>query len=594
MNLFWTNTDSETCPSCGDSETDTLEANLTLHFEKSVKSKELDKNKTLSDFFSLEQCESCGALRCELSDLDEWVSEFALEQFNIERFSVDKTVTTASVATLSPSGEWTVQPWVEHADSLRLEKNRMGAPTPSLEVVLACPQSETEEWLLSVQALDYVQESPFSDAKLVYLAVIIDSVGQMRDTQMQSKVFVDSELEALLLRACANPPSGRVPLRPKALRFPDAELAGSLTAFLSTLDVPVDVVDVSIEDQIYQTFAENSGLKIQTNYFFKDAPESQIRDFTKAAKRFFGLKPWEFILPDSCIAFKLPNADWQYATVMGHIGESFGLAMFPSWLGFCQFIHNQGGVSPMGLNLENLGSEEDFFSMLAAQFMNPMANLERQGGIESFNACEMMEIPPRDMAQLQKLGIKPVFEGRFAFAQRFDKEGELVQTSLSMLEYTMLLEALTAGFKNSGSKLNGGFNSEHGTTLIKYPSLGLEDAPTGAFKLEFVIPKSKTIKRKIAVTIRASGTEKISKIAREVSLVLSKEIGKGSVSRIKSWHNEESFFWERTNSGRLDPSPLVFQIAGLEKVIIQLWLSHLPVKITPESASVPKLEIQIS
>ncbi len=591
MNLFWTNTDSETCPSCGSADTDTLEANLTLHFEKSVKSKELDKNKALSDFFSLSHCESCGALRCELADLDEWVSEFALEQFSIERFSVDKTVTEASVATLLPSGEWSGQPWVEHADSLRLEKNRMGAPAPSLEVVLACPQSETEEWLLSVQALDYVQESPFADAKLVYLAVIIDSAGQMRDTQLQPKIFVTSELEALLLRACANPPSGRVQLRPKALRFPDAALAGSLTAFLSTLGVAVGVADASIEDQIYQTFAEKGGLEIQTNYFFKDAPEQEIRDFTKVAKRFFGLKPWEFILPDSCIAFKLPNADWQYATVMGHVGESFGLAMFPSWLGFCQFIYNQRGAPPMGLDLENLGSEEDFFSALMARF-NPMASLERQGGMESFNACEMMEIPPRDMARLQKLGIKPVFEGRYAFAQRFDEQGELVQTSLSMLEYTILLEALTAGFKNSGSKLDGGFNGAHGTTLIKYPSLGLEDAPIGGFKLEFVIPKSRFAKRKTKVVIRALGTEKLSKIAREVNRVLSKQFA-GDTLRIRSWHNGESYYWERPSSPRLDPSPLVFQVASMEKIFVGLWSEHLPVKITPESGAGSKLEIQI-
>ncbi len=593
MNLFWTNTETETCPSCGSADTDTLEANLTLHFEKSVKSKELDKNKALSDFFSLEQCESCGALRCELDDLDEWVSEFALEQFSIERFSVDKTVTTALVARLLPSGEWSVQPWVEHTDSLRLEKNRMDAPAPSLEVVLALPQSETEEWLLSVQALDYVQDSPFSDAKLVYLAVIIDSAGQMRDTQMQPKIFVASELEVLLLRACANPPSGRVPLRPKALRFPDAALAGSLTAFLSTLGVAVGVADASIEDQIYQTFAEKGGLEIQTNYFFKDAPEQEIRDFTKVAKRFFGLKPWEFILPDSCIAFKLPNADWQYATVMGHVGESFGLAMFPSWLGFCQFIHNQGGVSPMGLDLENLGSEEDIFSMLAAQFMNPMANLERQGGMESFNACEMMEIPPRDMARLQKLGIKPVFEGRFAFAQRFNEQGKLVQTSLSLLEYTILLEALTAGFKNSGSKLDGGFNGAHGTVLIKYPSLGLEDAPTEFYKLEFVIPKSRFAKRKTKVVIRALGTEKLSKIAREVTLLLKKDLGQQGV-RVKSWHDGDSHFWERGGSQRLDPSPVVYQVAAMEKVFVQLFTQHLPVKITPESGAGSKLEIQIS
>jgi hypothetical protein len=593
MILFWTNTDSETCPACGGSDTDAIEGNLTLHFEKSVKHRELSRDKTLVDGFSFLRCQSCGVLRCELTELDMWVSEYELEQFSIERFSIDQTITIPSVATQSPTGEWTVQPWVEHTDFLRLEKQRQSAPAPSLSAVLALLQSDSEEWLLSVQALDYVQISPFGGAELAYLAVLIDNSGQMRDSLMQTKIVVEADLEMLFRRACANPPTGRVPLRPKTLRFPDAELAISLKPFLSSLDVAASVVDAEIEEHIYETFAENGGIKLQQNYFFKDAPEQQIKNFVKVAKRFFAIAPWEFASPDTCIAFKLPNSSWQYATVMGHVGESYGLAIFPTWLNFCQFIYNQRGVSPMGFDLDNLDSEEDFFSVLAARFMNPMAALERQGGMESFNACEMIEIPPREMARLQKLKIKPVFEGRYAFAQRFDTDGELVQTKLSMLEYTLLLEALTAGFKNSGSKLDGGFNSEHGTTLIKYPSLGLEDTPTGWFKLEFVIPKSRIATRKTKVMIRVSGTERLSKISREVNRVLSQQF-KGDTLRVQAWHNGQSYFWERPSSPRLDPSPLVFEIASFEKVFIQLWSESLPLKITPDSNAGSKLELQLS
>lgn len=350
MNLYWTNTDSETCPVCGGLETNELEVDLTAHFEKSVKSRELKKDKTLLADFHLLQCESCGAWRCELVELEAWLTEFDLEQVGVERFTVEKTVTTTSVALQGGSGAWKIQSWAEHIEFLSLEKKRQSAPVPSVSEVLAIPQAETEEWLLAVLPLDYVHEG-FSTTNLVYIAVLFDSSGLLRASQMQPKLFTEQELESFLLRACANPSQGPVALRPKALRMPDAELIGSMQGFLSSLQIPVMLVPPEIEDQIYQDFAKHGGREVQEFFFFKDVPEAQIREFTKNAKRFFSVAPWEFTSPDDCLAFKLPNSDWQYATVMGHMSESFGLAMFPSWLAYCQFIHNQRGRKPMGFDL---------------------------------------------------------------------------------------------------------------------------------------------------------------------------------------------------------------------------------------------------
>ena len=108
-----------------------------------------------------------------------------------------------------------------------------------------------------------------------------------------------------------------------------------------------------------------------------------------------------------------------------------------------------------------------------------------------------------------------------------------------------------------------------------------------------MIPKSKLIKRKVKVTIRALGIEKLSKIAREVTLLLKKDLGQQGV-RVKSWHDGDLHFWERGGSQRLDPSPVVYQVAAMQKVFVQLSTQHLPVKITPESGAGSKLEIQIS
>ncbi len=571
MKFFLTRTDEEltSCPNCQNDVYDAIEADLSLVFDKGVKHK-------FKDTFELEFCDRCESMMLPIEELDGWLEFDGLEPNQVQDFLIDGKKVEAFLSVDAPDKSVINIPWEEYRASIKLEKKRKTQAVPNAAAIKKLEQDENLEWFLSVQALQYVQETPFAEPQMAYAVIIFDNNNKMPDQETKLGEFTQAELLSIIRRACAMPAENAAPKRPKTVLVANPELLELLSETLKSMGIGMMQGNPDADNLLLKQMKEFMGQPEEAR-FFEHATDQEIKAFESAARAFFALQPWNFTTPDDCLAFRFPGGTWHYATIMGHFGESFGMTMYQNWLGFCKILFNQRGASPSGF-------EEGFdFEDILANFANPLAALERQGGMESFNASEKLEIQPQDMHRLTKLGVKPVFQNRFAFAQRFDTEGNSVLPSLSIAEYTVLLEGLSAGFATQKTKKNPKLDAQFGNVQIKYPSSGLEDAPQARYKLEFEIQKFRGLKHKLKVVIHADATERLSKIAREIMSVSKTKI-KGGIY-IQGFHDGHSYFWARPSTPRLDPSPVVFHCLAIENFAIQFNTMNAKVNISFEPES---------
>ncbi len=571
MKFFLTRTDEElaTCPNCQNDVYDAIEAELSLVFDKGVKHK-------LKDTFELEFCDRCESVMLPIEELDAWLMLDGLEPNQVQGFLIDGKKAEAFLSVDAPDKTTMNIPWEEYRASIKLEKQRKTQSVPNAAAIKKLEQDENLKWFLSVQALQFVQETPFSEPQMAYAVLILDNNNHLVEQETQLGEFMQADMLSIIRRACAMPAENAVPKRPKTVLVANPDLLELLSSPLKSMGIGMMLGNPDADNLLLKQMKELMGLPEEAR-FFEHATDQEIKAFERAARAFFALQPWKFTTPDDCLAFRFSNGSWQYATVMGHFGESFGMTMYQNWLGFCKILFNQRGASPSAF-------DEGFdFENILSNFMNPLAALQRQGGMESFNASEKLEIQPQDMHRLTKLGIKPVFQNRFAFAQRFDTEGNSVLPTLSIAEYTMLLEGLVAGFATQKAKKNPKLDGQFGGVQIKYPSSGLEEIPQARYKLEFEITKFRGVKHKLKVMVHADATERFSKIAREIMRVTKTKIKEGIY--IQGFHDGHSYLWARPSTPRLDPSPVVFHCLDIENFAIQFNAVNANVQISLEPES---------
>lgn len=572
MKFFLTHSDAEfvNCPNCQNEIYDAIEVDLRLVFDKGIKNK-------FNDTVELEFCDRCESVMLPIEELDSWLMFENVEPNQVQDFWIDNEKAQVFLSVSTPSKTMKNIPWEEYRNSIKLEQQRKTQAVPNAAVVKKLEQDEKLEWFLSVQALKYVQENPFSEAKMAYAMIILSNNDELVEQETKLGEFTQADLLVIIRRACAMPAENAVPKRPKTVLVGNPDLLELLSEPLQNLGIGMKQGDPSADQILFKQLNELMGQPEEAR-FFEHVTDQEIKAFENAARAFFELQPWNFTTPDDCLAFRLANGSWQYATIMGHFNESFGMTMYQNWLGFCKILYNQNGASPQAF-------DEDFdFEDAISNFMNPLAALEHQGGMESFNACEKFEIPVQDMQRLSKLGVKPVFQNRFPIAQRFDTEGNSVLPTLSITDYTMLLEGLVIGLTSQKNKKTLKLDGQFGSVEIKYPSSGLEQVPQQArYKLEFEIPKFRGLKRKLKVVIHANATERFSKIAREIVKATKTKIKEGIY--IQGFHDGHSYLWKHPSTPKLDPSPVVFHCLDTENFAIQFNAVNAKVSISPEPES---------
>ena len=123
--------------------------------------------------------------------------------------------------------------------------------------------------------------------------------------------------------------------------------------------------------------------------FFSTHDEKAVRAYFDAAHAFYRARPWERIDGEKYVAFRLGDGPWGYLSVLGQMGEEFGLSYFEDWLQLCRFVHNQ--YTPL-----------DF-----ATGAGEAKPLVAAGALEGLTLEPLHALHPEDIGYLQRLGVKP-------------------------------------------------------------------------------------------------------------------------------------------------------------------------------------------
>jgi hypothetical protein len=125
---------------------------------------------------------------------------------------------------------------------------------------------------------------------------------------------------------------GGRPERPRTVITDAPELPDTLETTLGALGVRVVRGDASVAHEAVRSVTESMGSGVPA--WLAYASPLEARTFLHACDAFFGAEAWNEFAPDRPLAFRVGNGAWRYASLMGHGGDEFGVAIFPSWIAY--------------------------------------------------------------------------------------------------------------------------------------------------------------------------------------------------------------------------------------------------------------------
>lgn len=157
-------------------------------------------------------------------------------------------------------------------------------------------------------------------------------------------------LGRLLKTAMQQPLTGK-PRRPDRIRVATEELAAAVRAAVGT-DVPVIVEPTPEFDELWETMASAlAGViledEFRDSYLEGGAVSPQVvEDMFRAAAALYAVAPWKVATDGQVIRVDIPALGVEGAclTIIGNLGESLGLLIFPDIEGFDEFLESSLGV----------------------------------------------------------------------------------------------------------------------------------------------------------------------------------------------------------------------------------------------------------
>lgn len=296
--------------------------------------------------------------------------------------------------------------------------------------------------------------------QLAYGGVVVQEDGLLRHVTMNNAPFDGRALYALVASACATPASPVPACRPMKVLVPDATQAISLSLKLSGTPIAVQVGDVSTAQDVLALMAADIHPDAPPT-FLSDHDDDEIDAFLEAAQRYFDAEPWDVFEGDTFLAFHLHGGPWRYASVMGQLGEEFGLSLVESWAG-AQALLDQD--APMIPGAENGGSSSE-------------TTLAAVGPIESISLAPLSYLAPADAAHYVERDVEPYFYDEYPVVFRFTDEGQ-VRPRLELSAYTALLESIACRARRARTRVRA-FRDEVETSAggisLRFPATGDED-----------------------------------------------------------------------------------------------------------------------
>lgn len=224
-------------------------------------------------------------------------------------------------------------------------------PLPAIEEVQALPQVE-ERWEVAARELQSwildEEEGPYRP----YGTLVVSTAGPLvvfHDLSTDKPSSTD--VRNTLLKAMSHPTSGAgEPRRPTSLVIDDESLVEPLKFEMNALNIrcetgPTPEVDEALAELEYYLAGEREPIPGLLDH--PGVTPELVGDLFEAAAEFYYVAPWEWMLDEDLIAvrYPVPDGEWRFASVMGHAGMEFGLAVFESLADYDRLATTPPGAS---------------------------------------------------------------------------------------------------------------------------------------------------------------------------------------------------------------------------------------------------------
>lgn len=222
-------------------------------------------------------------------------------------------------------------------------------PEALLEQIGVLPQHPEVSWLVVPLPLPAELVPPEAGGDAPLMLLILTPEGS--EPALFELAEDPEEAELMVLQVLSEGPHDVPAYRPAALRVPDMQWAFSLGNVLR--DSGVQVVHETAPEVLEMVAHSRAQMDAQAasqreqftaKPFLVGLEPDVVREYVRAFTRFMEAGAWEVLPPDKPLfaAWTDEGGERQslYATVMGDMGESFGVAFFPDWLTYAEQIEN--------------------------------------------------------------------------------------------------------------------------------------------------------------------------------------------------------------------------------------------------------------
>lgn len=202
-----------------------------------------------------------------------------------------------------------------------------GARQPRLRVV--------EEWVGGRRLMpSYIMEDkPYRPELVIWLDATNNLILASEALEPGAPLSAEAEL---LATAMKTPMAGK-PRRPTSIRVADSALAALLRGGLDP-DVRIEVAETPELDRVIEIMSESFLRDDQDASYLEDGmvPPATMRRFFTAAAKLWKVAPWKHVYDSQLLRLDCPALDARnkVVSIIGNLGESFGVLVFDSLAGF--------------------------------------------------------------------------------------------------------------------------------------------------------------------------------------------------------------------------------------------------------------------
>jgi hypothetical protein len=518
------------------------------------------------------------------------------QQINSVPFELEDVTINGEEVELFLASPERVIAWAEFNQQLRQASN---LPQASFDEAKRQPKSPMI-WQLVGGTAGWVEDLGEGQGGLSYVYILLDqqseAVLSMKLLPAPPKV---QDLQELVYQAVVYPmqdTSGEHSRRPQHIHVDDINLMEILYQPMQLLDIVVKRTEIPQAREVFTKLLDQIGGS-KTQAFLNHFDKESLKRFFEASERFFDLEPWERLKANRFVAFKLDDEPWRYCSVMGHMGEEFGLAMFKDWLEVCKFVHNQ--PTPFELMTGSGATRQ----------------IDAVGSVESLSMQEIGFLNAEDILYLQGLGFD---DTEYPLPLRMNLEGPM-SPFFDLRTYQYLLEGLNKvlGTRRASqiSTIKKTFEMDNHRLELRYPAKGDETLVHHEKGYRLVVSakplnQGKTLPEvKKELVIETRGDTTLHKLSTTIRLVLGEfyvtgfgtglegreTIARHALANLGIEHEDKgTVLWTDRNQGYHGPHLRVAQLEGLSDLWLEQWMTYYPISLMPIDSSFPEGEIRIT